>query len=68
MVVYQLAATGSSANGWAFRMYSKQVFTNKQKAEKYMPEFRAKCCDKTYFECALDDDALAIRILELELI
>jgi hypothetical protein len=64
--IYGLFAKGDSMNGWVFRMHSKQLFTDKSKAESYIPIFKERCCDENEFENA-DPATLKITIKEFEL-
>lgn len=56
--VFQLRARGNSRNGWVFKMSSKKVFTIRESAAAFVPDFLALCTDPEQFE---------ISILELEL-
>ena len=64
--MYQLSATGNSVGGWLFKTVSQRVFLNKTAAEKYIPEFHEKCCDKNLFDAAVSK-TLEIKTLELDL-
>lgn len=64
-VVYQLRAVGDSLNGWAFRIRSKAIFSDREAADRFVPEFSAMCCDRSYFECA-DPATLKVEVDELE--
>lgn len=64
--LFGLCAKGDSLNGWAFRMFSKRLFTQRGDAESYIPEFTDACCDKSMIECA-ERDTLKIVVVEYEL-
>ena len=64
--IYGLSAKGDSMNGWSFRMFCKQTFTEKSKAEAYIPTFKENCCDTKKFECA-DPETIKITVVEFEL-
>lgn len=64
--IYGLFALGDSVNGWRFRMFSKDMFTSRDAAQKYEPEFRRKCCDDINLECAIPD-TLVVEIREYNL-
>ena len=51
--VYGLQARGNSRNGWAFNMWSKNVYEDEEEAKKAKPQFIEKCCDRSQFDCAV---------------
>jgi len=65
-IIYGLSAKGDSVNGWPFRMFCKQLFVDKNKAEIYIQKFKENCCDTKQFECA-DEATLKISVVEYEL-
>ena len=66
--IYGLSAKGDSCNGWPFTAKSKRLFWTVAKAEEYIPEFRAKCLDPSYFDFAIEDKmTLSIKVEEHEI-
>ncbi len=63
---FQLWARGDSLNGWPFRMHSKAIFARREDAESYIPEFRRRCIDQEFFECAVDNEDLVIKVVEFD--
>lgn len=65
-ILYQLVASGRLL---VFenkdKIHSKRVFTDKQKAENYKEEFKAKCCGGEIVD--LDPKETLVYIVELEL-
>jgi hypothetical protein len=72
MALYQLIATGEvKIVSGSYHISSKRVFDTREKAERYIPDFRKLV---TTDRCELDlstlkdDKSLSIKIVELELI
>ena len=63
---YQLHTVGDSACGWKFKMKSKAVFTSKEDAERYIPQFEELCYDETHFDHAVQG-SLKTKVVTLEL-
>lgn len=67
--VYQLFCRGTSqAGGWPFRMHSRMVYREMDKAEEAKPAFLKKCADGDNHFDYVDPETAAIRILVLELV
>lgn len=66
--VYQLQAKGYPAafpGSGKQTIYSKRIFTLQERAEAYIPEFKAKCCAGDIFD--LNPESTTVIVTELEL-
>lgn len=67
MIVYQLCAIGSyqsfASKG---KFFSQKVFRSKEKAEKYIPEFKTKVTGDR-IDDLVNDEMLKVVVVELEL-
>lgn len=68
--VYQLFCRGTSqAGGWPFRMHSRMVYREMDKAEEAKPAFLERCADgDTHFDYVDLDEPVEVSVLELELV
>jgi hypothetical protein len=66
-LVFGLGASGrNECHDGRFRAVSKRLFTTREAAERYTPEFTDRCCDPAKIECAIRD-TLNVHVIEYEL-
>jgi hypothetical protein len=69
VILYQLRARGSMANfDGMHAFFSRRVFSSKESAEMFAPEFRVLVTAGDHIDDLVDDDDLKITVVELEFV